>query len=631
MKRIFYYFAAGLMAVALLASCNKDPNEGGGGEGEEGAPVLGAIADAVLDAKGADIVVDCQPANFGVSAAVTHELWVAKTGKNMADETKINAAFAAGKFTMTQANLSLALQKLGFAVGDEAEVDFAAYGYLGSSRGAAALRSNLVKAKFTVCAAKQDDSVLDKIEVIGDFCSWSSEGVANAGAYLYKYGEEEVYSGLVYYAAKCVNGWKLRIPTADGNWDDSANWGIDENELANVNAQAKELYDSDPTHPEIKEITLACAGSSKDMKIFNHNFYYWLFDRSTALLKVDQHDTWATQNQPMAFDYMYLVGDFNSWKEFDENTKMKYIPKQHTFYLDVTLEEGKGLKFLADGQAADKWYLQWGIGAEDGKAAYRGDNITTPAGNVRVYFDYNHMEYSFDASAYGTEEEGGVDVAERALDRPDEYFIVGSIMGKTWDDLDLSLGLDSGTGIYTYSGLSYKVGDAFKVVKNQKAEWYGVGAMEPYTGTRNTLTGTDNFEFQKASGFDVSFNPTTGKVTIADSAIPGWGIKGNIKKADGTDDGWSSTFPMTQDGDIWTSETLEFMYDGTSTWGFKLCLYGNWAAGDIGVADGTNPQAGVAIPAVDKLVEGANSNINYNGKAVVQFDAASMTIKIIAK
>ena len=614
------------MAAAVIVSCNKDPQEGVG-EGDEKAPVLKAIDGAVLDAKGAPITTTFEAADFGVSTSIGYELAVAKAGTDMKDEAVVNADIAAGNISMKQGNLSLAIQKLGFAVGDEAEVEFALYAYIGSSRGKNSLRSNLVKATFTVCAAKQDDSALDKIEVIGDFDGWSSDGVAKAGAYIYKYGEDNVYSGLVYYNAKAVNGWKLRIPTADGNWDDSANWGIDENELTNVNAQAKELYDSDPTHPEIKEITLACAGSSKDMKIFNHNFYYWIFDRTSNKLKVDQHDTWATQNQPMAFDYMYLVGDFNSWKEFDENTKMKYIPKQHTFYLDVTLEEGKGLKFLADGQAADKWYLQWGIGAEDGKAAYRGDNITTPAGNVRVYFDYNHMEYSFDASAYGTEEEGGVDVAERALDRPDEYFIVGSVMGKTWDDLDLSLGLNSETGIYTYSGLSYKVGDAFKVVKNQKAEWYGVGAMEPYTGTRNTLTGTDNFEFQKASGFDVSFNPTTGKVTIADCAIPGWGVKGNIMK-DGKDDAWNSTFPMKLEGGIWVSDELEILYDGANTWGFKLCLYGNWDAGDIGVADGTTPQKGVAMQAVNKLEAGANSNINFNGKGKVKFDPTAMTITI---
>ena len=629
MKRIFSYFAVGLMAVALLASC-KDPDNGGGGNGggEEGAPVLGTIADAVLDAKGADIIVECQPADFGVSAAVTHELWVAKTGQDMANETQVKADFASGKFTVKQSNLSLALQKLGFAVGDEAEVDFAAYGYLGSSRGAATLRSNIVKAKFTVCAAKQDDSGLDKIEVIGDFDGWGSEGVENAGAYLYKYGEDEVYSGLVYYYAKCVNGWKLRIPTETGGWDDSANWGIDENELNAVNATAKELYDSDPSHPEITALTLACAGSSKDMKIFNHNFYFWVFDRATNLLEVKQEKDWNGKDRPYAFDYMYLVGSFNSWKEFDENYKMKYIPKQHTFYVDVTLAANDEIKFIADAQLDNKWYIAWG----DELVWESNTNIkVAEAGNYRVYFDFNHMEYSLEKDAYGKEEEGGIEVAERALDRPDEYFIVGSIMGKTWDDLDLALGLDTGTGIYSYSGLSYKVGDAFKVVKNQKAEWYGVGAMEPYTGTRNTLTGTDNFEFSKDSGFDVSFDPNTGKVTIADSAIPGWGIKGNIKKADGTDDGWSSTFPMTQNGDIWTSETLEFLYDGTNTWGFKLCLYGNWAAGDVGVAEGTNPQAGVAIPAVDKLVEGANSNINYNGKAVVKFDAKNMTITIEAK
>ena len=311
---------------------------------------------------------------------------------------------------------------------------------------------------------------------------------------------------------------------------------------------------------------------------------------------------------------------------------MKYIPTKHTFYLDVTFEAEKSFKFLADGQAAHKWYLQWGIADADGKAIYRGENIPTPGtGNYRVYFDFNHMVYSFDSAAYGTTEEGGVDVAERALDKPDEYYIHGNILGKTWDDGHIkALNRNSETGVYSYTGLPYKVGDMFKIVKNDGAAWLGVGQMEPYTGTRNTLTGTDNFEFERESGFDITVDPATGKVTIADSAIPGWGIKGNII-VDGKDDGWSSTFAMTQEGDIWTSDELQFAYDGTSTWGFKLCLYGNWDAGDVGVAEGTTPTAGTAMPAVDKLATGSNSNINYNGKAVVKFDAKNMTITIIAK
>ena len=625
MKRFFSVFAAGMMAVALIVSCDPEKGENGG-NGDEKSPVLGNIAGAVLDAKGADIQATYTPADFGVSAAITHELWVAKAGGDMKDEVQVNATVAAGAITMKQGNLSLALQKLGFAVGDEAEVEFALYGYLGSSRGAAALRSNLVKATFTVCEAKQDDSDLDKIEVIGNFCDWSSEGVANAGSYLYKYGEEEVYSGLVYYYAKAVNGWKLRIPTADGNWQDSANWGIDENELNNITAQATELYDSAPNHPEFAELDLACAGSSKDIKVFNHNFYFWVFENPSITggkLTVKTDKDWNGTDRPYAFDYMYLVGKFNSWKEFDENYKMKYIPKSHTFYVDATLGDNDEIKFIADAQLDNKWFIAWG----DNCVWESSTNIPVEkGGNYRIYFDFNHMEYSLDADAYGKDEEGGVEVAERALDRPDQYFIVGSIMGKTWDDVDLELNLDSNTGIYTYYGLSYKVGDAFKVVKNQKAEWYGVG-QGAYAGTRNTLTGTDNFEFSADGGFDVSFNPADGKVTVNDCAIPGWGVKGNIK-VDGKDDGWNTTFPMKLEGGIWVSDELDIMYDNTSTWGFKLCLYGNWNAGDIGVAAGTEPQRGVPMPAVDKLATGDNSNICFNGKGKVKFDPAAMTITI---
>ena len=626
MKRFFSIFAAGMMAVALIVSCDPENGGNGGEEGDEKAPVLKAIAGAVLDAKGAPITTTYDAADFGVATSIGYELAVAKSGTDMAEEVVINADIAAGTISMKQGNLSLALQKLGFAVGDEAEVEFALYAYIGSSRGRNSLRSNLVKATFTVCAAKPDDSDLDKIEVVGNFNDWGSEGAAKNGSYLYKYGEEEVYSGLIYYAAKAVNGWKLRIPTPDGNWQDTANWGIDENELATVTAQATELYDSAPNHPEFSELNLACAGSSKDIKVFNHNFYFWVFENPSATggkLTVKTEKDWNGTDRPYAFDYMYLVGKFNTWKEFDENYKMKYIPKTHTFYVDATLGDNDEIKFIADAQLDNNWFIAWGKDL----AWESSDNIPVEkGGNYRVYFDFNHMEYSLDADAYGKDEEGGIEVAERDLDRPDQYFIVGSIMGKTWDDVDLELNLDSNTGIYTYYGLSYKVGDAFKVVKNQKVEWYGVG-QGAYAGTRNTLTGTDNFEFSADGGFDVSFNPADGKVTVNDCTIPGWGVKGNIK-VDGKDDGWNTTFPMKLEGGIWVSDELDIMYDGTSTWGFKLCLYGNWNAGDIGVAAGTEPQRGVPMPAVDKLATGDNSNICFNGKGKVKFDPAAMTITI---
>ena len=48
MKRLFSIFAAGLMAAAVIVSCNKDPQKEGG-EGDEKAPVLKAIDEFMED------------------------------------------------------------------------------------------------------------------------------------------------------------------------------------------------------------------------------------------------------------------------------------------------------------------------------------------------------------------------------------------------------------------------------------------------------------------------------------------------------------------------------------------------------------------------------------------------------
>ena len=197
MKKFFYATLVALAGLAV-ASCDLlNPDEGGEQTGETKAPVLSEIQGAVLDAKGADITTTYTAADFGQRVTINYALFVDKAGNKMAKKSEVKASIADGKITIKQSELSLAIMALGVEVGEEVEVELALYAYVGSTITSAALVSNYVKATFTTCAATIDDDTLAKIEVVGDFDGWGSEGAANMGAYLYKYGEDEVYSGLV--------------------------------------------------------------------------------------------------------------------------------------------------------------------------------------------------------------------------------------------------------------------------------------------------------------------------------------------------------------------------------------------------------------------------------------------------
>lgn len=593
MKKLFYATLVALAGLAV-ASCNPTNDVEGGGETK--APVLSNIEGAVLDAQGADITTTFTAADFGQSVSINYALYVDKAGNNMANKSEVKADIANGTITIKQTELSLAIMALGVEVGEEVEVELA----LVASVGSATLTSNLVKATFTTCAAEvSDNDVYKRVYVIGNFNEWN---FGNVNQFLYDYEDNGIYTGVIYFDTKANKGFKL---TGAAEWStdsDKGNFGT---------------LDGAVLEEEQAEIQLRNDGGSGNIDCYAFNFYKFEFDRENMILKVPSTPHWEGE-VPVRFDYLYLVGDFNGWTTFDPAYKMKYIPSKHKFYADVEVTAAGGFKFLADGNFTNDWYLAWG--EKDGVMGTTGvDNIAITEGKFRVYFDLNKLTYSFDSAAFGTEEEGGVEVSERdrtPVEKPDEYSLIGSLYGDTWSK-DLSMSANEDNTVFTYKGLAAEKDQEFKIRKNK--DWdagaYGAPAGGFTLGTP-FVAGGDNIVVPETCGLDITFEVATTTITIAKSEIQGWSVIGQV---DGSN--WDKDFVMTKSGNVWTSETLKI--DGE----FKIRQYGGWD-----VNRGVGQDVKLSSGAAGEAVAGGANIAGFDGKnVVVAYDESADTITVTVK
>lgn len=601
MKKIIYATMVALAGLAFAACNPTDVNEQGGGSSTK-APVLGTIEGAVLDIAGNDIVITFTEADFGQRVSIEYALYVDKVGNKMADKSLVKTEISGTNITITQANLSLAIQKLGFEVGEEAEVEFALYATVGSKE----LVSDYVKATFTVCAAEVDDNAsFDRLYVIGALNSWSWDKVAEQNDFIYDYASNGVYSGLVYYRAQTNNIFKIAYPRTDDEgklqWDDNANYGT---------------LDGAVLTPEEYPIQLRCNGGSGNIDAFAYNFYLLSFDRNEMVLTVEEGTNWAA-TVPVRFDYMYVAGVGDDWTAFSAAQQMKYIPSKHKFCIDVNTEKEGSFKFLADGGYVgdQEWYLNWGID-DAGNLKMDGGNITLPAGKNRIYLSLNTYEYSIDSSKYGVDE-GQEDVAirETGVERPKKYYLRGSLYGDAEWKNGHELGANEDNTIYSIDGVELTADDEFKIVINNNWDEGSFGAAaDVVVGEAFSVSKSGgNIKVGAAGGFDIAFNVEGSTVTIKKSASQDWSVIGDIEGGDA----WGKDFAMTEKDGVWTSETLNIKGE------FKIRKNGAWSQ-NRGVAEGVTPAVGTAF---DTARNGGNI-AGITGSHVVVYDANTDQITI---
>ena len=539
MKKLLYSIMA--LAGLTMASCTQEHIDVQYIPENAVAPTLGTIEGCDLSDGGADIVVEYTKADFGVATGSAHNLYISKS-EDMADMKKAKASFTDNTITLTQADLNVVA--LDFAeAGAEVDMYFAVVANLNTDKGAEVagtqLKSNVVKATFkSYVADVLPTEKFEKVWVIGNYCGWDH----GKTQFLFDYNSTgTTFAGVVDFAgadgvSMAADGFKL---TGVAGWDDTCNWGLEDNTTAEAEAASLQLI---------------TGGGSQDIKAYAKRFYGFEFDKTTMVLK----KSWGA-------DQIGIIGLNGDW---ETDIVMEYNAKWTRFYADIEAPADTEMKFRADAA----WDLNWGVDCAQG-----GGNIPVAAGNYRVYFNPATGLIEFNASAYGKTEDttqGGntEPEPEGPVTEPDRWGVVGTFTewGKQ-ADLYMS---EVAENLFVRMGVTVTDADAFKVRFNN--DWninYGAaGDVEPFAvtvGEELTLVSGGKNLSAPAGTYDIFFNIVDFKIWV----MPEGEAPGGVEVKD-----------------------IKFYADVTAT-GWTNCNIYGW--GDLGEYGGTWPGTALSTETID--------------------------------
>lgn len=539
MKKLLYSIMA--LAGLTMASCTQEHIDVQYIPENAVAPTLGTIEGCDLSDGGADIVVEYTKADFGVATGSAHNLYISKS-EDMADMKKAKASFTDNTITLTQADLNVVA--LDFAeAGAEVDMYFAVVANLNTDKGAEVagtqLKSNVVKATFkSYVADVLPTEKFEKVWVIGNYCGWSHDKTQ----FLFDYNSTgTTFAGVVDFAgadgvSMAADGFKL---TGVAGWDDTCNWGLEDNTTAEAEAASLQLI---------------TGGGSQDIKAYAKRFYGFEFDKTTLVLK----KSWGA-------DQIGIIGLNGDW---ETDIVMEYNAKWTRFYADIEAPADTEMKFRADGG----WDLNWGVDCAQG-----GGNIPVAAGNYRVYFNPANGLIEFNASAYGKTEDttqGGntEPEPEGPVTEPDRWGVVGTITEwGTQADLYMS---EVAENLFVRMGVTVTDADAFKVRFNNgwDINYGAAGDVEPFAVTVGEelalVSGGKNLS-APAGTYDIFFNIVDFKIWV----MPEGEAPGGVEVKD-----------------------IKFYADVTAT-GWTNCNIYGW--GDLGEYGGTWPGTALSTETID--------------------------------
>lgn len=560
------------------------------------APTLSDIAAVSLSPDGEDIVIDFGKADYGISCAVRYTLYASVTSDFEKAEV-MAATISDGKATMTQKSLNSYILNEGGVPDQECTVYFRLHSDMSNDQNTAIsnteLSSNIASGVFVPYDMLVSDKDTYKyIYVIGTYCNWGFTDPTIQ--FLFNYTKDgNTYSGIIDFGDKAADGFKL---TGAADWN-NGNWGINK-EAAAPGAEAS-------------SVSLIDDGGSGDIKCYSDRFYMFTFDKTSLTL-----------TKEFSFNQMGLIGLNGDW---NNDVVMDYNPGYNRFYADVVAEQSTAFKFRLNGG----WDTNWG---DNGKGLEKGGNdIPLAAGQYRIYFDVNKMEYQISASMYGQPEPGLPEKAPEPV-KPTAWSLAGNF--NSWNAADEAYDLSNLVGdTWVVRSVSLAEGDEFKIIAGH--DWanenYGgpeansestidasnpYGVYKPELGVKFELKGT-NIQIPETGEYDITLDYAA-KTLVVEKHVKAFSLIGMING-----DSWKLDVLMSQNGNVWTSPTVSI--EG----GFKIRYNYSWADEDCYGA----PEAGfvptIGAPFVASQ-PGADITVAEKGNYKVSFNSETKEVTINA-
>lgn len=287
-------------------------------------------------------------------AAITTDLQMDVSGNDFSKATTLASTKTDSTYSISTADLNAAVLKLQTdeATGDNPlSVEFRLVSVI--SQAITPLYSNVIKTLITPFEGERE---YPQIWIIGDYCGWNHDN----SQFLYSANEDDNYSGMICFADKAQNGWKL---TPQANWEND--WGA-----------------KGTSAEEAPVITLIEKG--ENLTNYAKYTYRVSFNTSTLTLSMSEgHDSWG------------IVGAYNNWGATPdiEMTLASDVEKgKRQYYLTTTLElkAGEGWKIRPD----NTWTDDRGPDqlTYEGVEASDGNFIVSEDGSYTIKWYFNKVE-----------------------------------------------------------------------------------------------------------------------------------------------------------------------------------------------------------------------------------------------
>lgn len=534
-------------------------------------------------------------ADFGAPTQINYAVEAAYNNDTLAVMTGITGTSSEQTYELLNSLLALSAEDggLGVPADTPTDVDFLVSATIGETFGK--YYSEGVTVKMTVTEAER---TYPMVYVIGDYSTWQWDTAQK----LYSFSNDEVtYSGVVGFNGAAANGFKI---TGATNWD-NGNWGLD------GNAAAPEA--------EAASITLINDGGSGNITVYSKNFYRFTFNRSTMVL-----------TNELSFDQLGVIGDFNSW---GGDVVMNFDTEKQLFWADIEFPAEGGFKVRKDGA----WDTSWGTATAGAAAATSGvfdggENITAPAGNYRLYVNFNNpeeMTWELNAADYGT---GGGEEPE-----PESTWVVHgqTVATPDWGDIKM-VSAGSNISVFKAEGIEVAASSQFGF-KDPDGQWYAVdtefaGGQDPYAVTIgasfNVSTYSVNAVINDAGTYDYWILPDAGRAYVTQTGVKPEYVAGTYGIC-GTVNGWGDIgdLSMTEDGGYLVRKGVVL----TTTDQFKIRYNNEWNdAANFGTESGGAVDVNVAV-AVVSSGGSQNMSVSLDGTYDIYFDLDNLTVYVMSE